>query len=121
MHPEAAKYFTRKPGTPARLLSTKHGLIDFRTMTLKRAVSLWKDGFDKIELTDEGVKKYTDVSIPLPDDQLPELPATAKEIANAMKLAENEQQLHNLLQAKPESVIVKAAYEKRMSEISAIS
>jgi len=101
---ETAKYFRPKPGNLVRVQSTRFGRVDFRTLTFSQAEKLYKSGFDHIELTDEGRVKYLGE---------PAKEITAREACEKINKAETLEEAEAILNLKPESKSVQAAFERR--------
>jgi hypothetical protein len=114
MEASVAMYFVRKAGTPVRILSTRHGVVDFRDLTLKRAEQLFHDGFSNIELTTQGRIKYLGEK---PEDN--HSLATVKEIAGAIDQAQSITEVERLYQLRADSVTVQKAYEQKKKQLAA--
>ena len=69
------KYFKVVGILPGIVHTPKFGKVDLRTISVEKALEMYKDGFNYLELTDEGKKKLD------PDPP----PANAKDLVQSIK------------------------------------
>lgn len=103
------QYFKVTGVRPGRIVTYRHGELDFRRDNIPVDVirDLYEHDFPYLRITAKGKEElYMDV--------------TAKEVVEYVNSAESSQEILRWLKVKPDSVTVKRAASKRLDELNKI-